>query len=109
MSFKNWSHRLGLMYEGPREDRKALIWDNTNSNGESVKILGALKNDVVTGSFCLSSLHEIFRKDWFPWILLSNTTQFTPHLLIFDRLLNNNQLNQLPSGIFSNYTQMELL
>ena len=38
----------------------------------------------------------------------TNTLNFVFEL-IFDRLLNNNQLNQLPSGIFSNYTQLEWL
>ena len=38
----------------------------------------------------------------------TNTLNFIFEL-IFDRLLNNNQLNQLPSGIFSNYTRLEWL
>ena len=42
-----------------------------------------------------------------PWTLLSYTIRLKIHRLIFDRLLNNNRLKNLPSGIFSSNTDLE--
>ena len=41
------------------------------------------------------------------WTLLSYTIRLKIDWLIFDRLLNNNQLKNLPSGIFSSNTHLE--
>ena len=41
------------------------------------------------------------------WTLLSYTIRLKIDWLIFDRLFNNNQLKNLPSGIFSSNTHLE--
>ena len=41
------------------------------------------------------------------WTLLSYTIRLKIDWLIFDRLLNNNQLKNLPSGTFSSNTHLE--
>ena len=62
--------------------------------------------------FCLSFFFgeerfHLFSSPLILWTLLSYTIRLKIDWLIFDRLLNNNQLKNLPSGIFSSNTHLE--
>ena len=50
---------------------------------------------------------HLFSSPLILWTLLSYTMRLKIDWLIFDRLLNNNQLKNLPSGIFSSNTHLE--
>ena len=50
---------------------------------------------------------HLFSSPLILWTLLSYTIRLKIDWLIFDRLLNNNQLKNLPSGIFSSNTHLK--